>query len=153
MQRRIVRADVPNPVDMHVGYRVRLRRTMLGMSQTQLAEAIGLTYQQVQKYEQGMNRIGASTLFSLSNILDVPVSYFFDNAPLKRVDAERTARRRKTGLHAPKIPLDPMIKRETLEMVRAYYRIEHRLVRRKIYELIQATAKGSSPRDSTAIDE
>src|SRR5262245_39091705 len=68
----------PNPVDVHVGSRVRLRRTLLGMSQEKLGEAIGLTFQQVQKYERGANRIGASRLWDLSRVLDVPVAYFFD---------------------------------------------------------------------------
>src|ERR1051325_5850247 len=68
----------PNPIDVHVGSRVRLRRTLLGMSQEKLGEAIGLTFQQVQKYERGANRIGASRLFDLSRVLDVPVSYFFE---------------------------------------------------------------------------
>src|SRR5437016_10124339 len=71
--------DTPNPVDVHVGSRVRLRRTLLGMSQEKLGEAIGLTFQQVQKYERGANRIGASRLFDLSRVLDVPVSFFFDD--------------------------------------------------------------------------
>ncbi len=71
----------PHPVDVHVGARVRMRRTLLGMSQTTLGEAIGLTFQQVQKYERGPNRIGASRLFELSWALDVPVEYFFDEMP------------------------------------------------------------------------
>src|SRR6202012_596679 len=69
----------PNPIDAHVGARVRLRRTLLGMSQEKLGEAIGLTFQQVQKYERGANRIGASRLYDLSRVLDVPVSFFFDD--------------------------------------------------------------------------
>src|ERR1700689_2171940 len=69
----------PNPVDVHVGARLRLRRTLLGMSQEKLGEAIGLTFQQVQKYERGANRVGASRLFDLSRVLDVPVSFFFDD--------------------------------------------------------------------------
>ena len=68
----------PNPVDVHVGGRVRLRRTLLGMSQEKLGEAIGLTFQQVQKYERGANRIGASRLWDLSRVLDCPMSYFFE---------------------------------------------------------------------------
>ena len=70
---------IPNPIDVHVGGRVRLRRTLLGLSQEKLGEAIGLTFQQVQKYERGANRIGASRLFDLSRVLDVPVGYFFDD--------------------------------------------------------------------------
>jgi transcriptional regulator with XRE-family HTH domain len=69
----------PNPVDVHVGARVRLRRTLLGLSQERLGEAIGLTFQQVQKYERGANRIGASRLYDLSRVLDVPVSFFFED--------------------------------------------------------------------------
>ena len=72
---------VPNPVDVHVGARLRVRRTLLGMSQTMLGEAIGLTFQQVQKYESGANRISASRLFDLSRLLDVPIQYFFDDMP------------------------------------------------------------------------
>src|SRR5579862_3410669 len=72
------KADKPNPVDVHVGSRVRLRRTLLGMSQEKLGDAIGLTFQQVQKYERGANRIGASRLYDLARVLDVPVSYFFE---------------------------------------------------------------------------
>src|SRR4051794_34996027 len=68
----------PNPIDVHVGARVRLRRTLLGMSQERLGEALGLTFQQVQKYERGTNRIGASRLFDLSRVLEVPVSFFFE---------------------------------------------------------------------------
>jgi S-adenosylmethionine synthetase len=71
----------PNPIDVHVGSRVRLRRTLLGMSQEKLGEAIGLTFQQVQKYERGVNRVGASRLFDLSRVLDVPISFFFDDMP------------------------------------------------------------------------
>ena len=70
--------DIPHPVDVHVGTRVRLRRTLLGMSQEKLGEAIGLTFQQVQKYERGTNRIGASRLYELSRVLDVPVGFFFE---------------------------------------------------------------------------
>src|SRR3982074_632911 len=69
----------PNPVDVHVGSRVRLRRTLLGMSQEKLGEAIGLTFQQVQKYERGAHRTGASRLHELSRVLDVPVGFFFDD--------------------------------------------------------------------------
>src|SRR4028118_420756 len=71
----------PSPIDVHVGGRVRLRRTLLGMSQERLGEALGLTFQQVQKYERGVNRIGASRLFDLSRVLDVPISFFFDDMP------------------------------------------------------------------------
>src|SRR5215212_4959897 len=71
----------PSPIDVHVGGRVRLRRTLMGMSQERLGEALGLTFQQVQKYERGVNRIGASRLFDLARVLDVPISFFFDDMP------------------------------------------------------------------------
>src|SRR5271165_6420017 len=82
----------PNPIDAHVGARVRLRRTLLGMSQEKLGEAIGLTFQQVQKYERGANRIGASRLYDLSNVLDVPVSFFFDDINPAVASAAETRR-------------------------------------------------------------
>ena len=72
---------ISNPVDVHVGARLRVRRTLLGMSQTTLGEAIGLSFQQMQKYEKGANRISASRLFALTRLLDVPVKYFFDDMP------------------------------------------------------------------------
>src|ERR1700724_4341131 len=80
----VVKADResrPSPIDIHVGSRIRLRRTLLGMSQERLGEALGLTFQQVQKYERGVNRVGASRLFDLSRVLDVPISFFFDDMP------------------------------------------------------------------------
>ena len=112
-------ASVPNPIDIHVGSRVRLRRTLLGMSQEKLGEAVRLTFQQIQKYERGVNRIGSSRLYQLSQILDVPVSFFFDDMP--PLDG-----RALPGLReGPPQPFekDPLVKRETLELVRAYYRI------------------------------
>ena len=81
------KGDKPNPIDIHVGSRVRLRRNMLGLSQEKLGDAIGLTFQQVQKYERGANRIGASRLHDLSRVLDVPVSFFFDDMDPVRAPA------------------------------------------------------------------
>ena len=128
----------PNPIDIHVGKRVRLRRTLLGMSQEKLGKAINLTFQQVQKYERGTNRIGSSRLYQLSQVLDIPVSYFFDGLPSEF-----------SGLKAPgladvKITSfegDPLVKRETLELVRAYYRITNPSVRKRVFELVKAVAK------------
>src|SRR4030043_303476 len=81
MQSERMAGKKPNPVDTHVGSRVRLRRMLLGMSQERLGDSMGLTFQQVQKYEKGVNRIGASRLFQISKILDVPVQFFFEEAP------------------------------------------------------------------------
>ena len=135
----------PNPIDVHVGSRVRLRRTLLGMSQEKLGEAIGLTFQQVQKYERGANRIGASRLFDLSRVLDVPVSFFFDDMPasVDFADDEPVSAaedKPSTGGYEP----DPMAKRETLELVRAYYRINDSSVRKRLFELTKAVANAGS---------
>jgi len=129
-------ASNPDPIDVHVGSRVRLRRTLLGMSQEKLGDALGLTFQQIQKYERGANRIGSSRLFKLSQILDVPVSFFFDDMP---TDVEHANR----GLaEAPAEPFeaDQLSKRETLELVRAYYRIGDAKVRKRVFELVKAVA-------------
>ncbi len=133
----------PNPVDVHVGSRVRLRRTMLGMSQEKLGKAINLTFQQVQKYERGANRIGASRLYELSQVLDVPISFFFDEMP-PSVGAR--PRGRTPGLSEGVEPYgaDPMVKRETLELVRAYYRIRDPRVRKKVFELTKVLAKSGA---------
>jgi transcriptional regulator with XRE-family HTH domain len=135
----------PNPIDVHVGSRVRLRRTLLGMSQEKLGEAIGLTFQQVQKYERGANRIGASRLFDLSRVLDVPVSFFFDDMP---ADQDAISTTEHTSGFAEEKPggfePDPMAKRETLELVRAYYRITDPQVRKRLFELTKSVANAAN---------
>lgn len=133
----------PNPVDVHVGSRVRLRRTLLGMSQEKLGEAIGLTFQQVQKYERGANRIGASRLFNLSQVLDVPVSFFFDDMPREAADAPVIGEEDDEDRVVEYEP-DPMAKRETLELVRAYYRITDPGVRKRLFELTKAVANNGA---------
>ena len=127
----------PNPIDVHVGARVRLRRTLLGMSQEKLGEAIGLTFQQVQKYERGANRIGSSRLFDLSRVLDVPIEYFFGDMPAA-VAACSPAQGGGMSEEAANYELDPMAKRETLELVRAYYKISEPQVRKRLFELTKA---------------
>ena len=129
----------PNPIDVHVGNRLRLRRTLLGMSQQKVGEALGLTFQQVQKYERGTNRIGASRLWDLAGVLDCPVSFFFDEMDEKTAGASP----RNWNGESTDIMLrqdDPMNRRETLELVRAYYRIKGYHVRRRIYELAKSLA-------------
>jgi len=127
----------PNPVDVHVGARVRLRRTLLGMSQEKLGDAIGLTFQQVQKYERGANRIGSSRLFDLSRVLDVPIGFFFDEMP-GDVAASSPAQTRGMAEAPVTYELDPMAKRETLELVRAYYKITDPNIRKRLFELTKA---------------
>lgn len=131
----------PNPIDIHVGGRVRLRRTLLGMSQEKLAEAIGLTFQQVQKYERGANRIGSSRLFDLARVLDVTVSYFFEDMS-STVAAKTPSRMRGFADSRPEpFEPDPMARRETLELVRAYYRIADPQVRRRVFELAKTLGR------------
>ncbi len=132
------RPGIPNPVDIHVGGRIRLRRTLLGMSQEKLGEAIGLTFQQVQKYERGTNRVGASRLFDLSGVLDVPVQFFFDDMTGEVADQAPRLRAGLADVPVIEFETDPMAKRETLELVRAYCRIKDPKVRRRIFELCKA---------------
>jgi transcriptional regulator with XRE-family HTH domain len=136
-------SDKPNPIDVHVGRRLRLRRTLLGMSQERLGRLLGLTFQQIQKYERGVNRIGSSRLYELGQILDVPISFFFDDM------AEDG---RAPDLLAPGLAEDPagfafddahelqLDKRETLELVRAYNRIPDPAVRKRLFELAKTLA-------------
>jgi transcriptional regulator with XRE-family HTH domain len=128
---------IPSPIDVHVGARLRLRRTLLGMTQTSLGDALGLTFQQVQKYERGANRIGASRLFHLSQILDVSIEYFFDDMP-NAVAASSPAQGGGKAEQPPIYDLDPMAKRETLELVRAYYKISDPEIRKRLRELTKA---------------
>ena len=133
---------VPNPVDVHVGGRVRQRRLLLGMTQSNLAEVLGLTFQQVQKYERGANRIGASRLFHLSEILDVSIEYFFDDMPAD-VAAKSPAKWRGSVKNPVSDEIDPMAKRETLELVRAYYRIPDSKIKKCTFQLTKAFAGAS----------
>jgi len=131
----------PSPIDVHVGSRIRLRRTLLGMSQERLGEALGLTFQQVQKYERGVNRVGASRLFDLSRVLDVPISFFFDDMPESLTATYGTqASRRATGYSDSHDGFadDALNRRETLELVRAYYRITDPAVRKRVFDLIKS---------------
>ena len=141
--RKISRRRVPgvsDPVDIHVGSRVRLRRTLLGLSQEKLGEAVGLTFQQIQKYERGANRIGASRMYDLAHVLDVPVAFFFEDMPegVKQRDAVPA-----DGGDVAQIVVErnPLNRRETLELVRAYYRIGSARVRKRVFELVKAVAR------------
>ncbi len=128
---------VPHPVDVHVGTRVRMRRKLLGMSQTTLGEAIGLTFQQIQKYEHGTNRIGSSRLVDLCRVLDVPIRFFFEDMPAA-VASSSAAHGGGTAEESSHYKLDPMAKRETLELVPAYYRISNPHLRKRLFELVKA---------------
>ncbi len=132
----------PNPIDVHVGWRIRQRRMLVGMTQERLAALIGLTFQQVQKYERGANRLGSSRLFDVAKVLDVPVSYFFED--MAESVRENTPSKL-MGLSSPPTPdpfdPDPMLKRETLELVRIYYLIEKKSVRKMVMEMMKLLGK------------
>lgn len=130
-----------NPIDAYVGSRVRQRRMLLGMSQEALGRAVGLTFQQIQKYERGINRIGASRLFTLSQILKVPVAYFFEDMP--RALASAGAKARGFADEPVAFKADPMASRETADLIRAYYRIGNAGKRRKVLDLLRSMSDES----------
>lgn len=132
----------PDSVDVHVGQRLRVRRSLLGMSQEKLADAIGLTFQQIQKYERGVNRISAGRLFQFSKILDIPVSYFYD-----QIDGGKG--QIATGLSDNDQESfggedDIMQRKETIDLVRSYYSIDDQAKRKEILRFIKAMTDSSS---------
>jgi len=132
-----------NAVDVHVGHRLRTRRTLLGLSQLTLANAMGLTFQQLQKYEKGANRISASRLYGLSQLLNVDMAYFFDEMDRATKVASPAQASRSKNAPDPKKQTatpDPVHKRETLELVRAYYRISDLAIRTHLRKLMAMTA-------------
>ena len=135
---------IPSPVDVHVGARLRVRRTLLGMTQTSLGEAIGLTFQQLQKYENGTNRVSASRLFDLSRVLDVPIAHFFDDMPTAVAASSPANKKRGGAKKPPSYELDPMATRETLELVRAYYQIRDPEIRKHLFEMTKTLGARSS---------
>lgn len=129
-----------NPIDAHVGTRVRLRRMLVGMSQERLGELLGLTFQQVQKYEKGVNRIGAGRLFEISDILNVPVSYFYE-------DVERgiTTKSPRGFADADAPPVMEFISSgEGLQLSLAFMRIKESRIRKRILDLVKALADDAS---------
>ena len=129
-------AKIPNPTDKYVGSRVRMRRMMLGMSQEKLADALGLTFQQVQKYEKGTNRISASRLQAISQILDAPVHFFFEGGPQMAKSAH--------GAHglgenpSPAYVTDFLTTSDGLALVKAFVKIKDAAVRRSIVRMVEA---------------
>ena len=137
-----MRSDRDKEIDAHVGRRVRLRRTLLGMSQTALGHAVDLTFQQIQKYERGTNRISAGRLFQFADVLDVPVPFFFDDMPREVGPRPPSV----SGAQVAGSEEDQMLRRVTLELVRAYYRISSpgdRKHAREFVKLISDLAAGA----------
>jgi transcriptional regulator with XRE-family HTH domain len=124
----------PNPIDKHVGSRVRMRRMMLGMSQEKLGDALGLTFQQVQKYEKGTNRIGASRLQQISQILQVPVSFFFEGAPHDGTPTEGGL----SEAPSPAYVSDFLATSDGLALTKAFVQIKDSKLRRRIVDLVEA---------------
>ena len=130
----------PNPVDKYVGSRVRMRRIMLGMSQEKLGEALGLTFQQIQKYEKGTNRVGASRIQQISEILQVPVSFLFEGGPSGTTSAESF----REGT-SPAYVSDFLATSEGLALTRAFTRITDGKLRRSIVEMVEQIAAREGP--------
>ena len=128
----------PNKMDVHVGQRLRVRRALLGLSQEKLAESIGLTFQQIQKYERGTNRVSAGRLFELSKVLDVPVSYFFEQYGQDGSNnlAQGMADNDQAGFEHE----DIMSRKETLDLVRTYYSVKDEAARKDIMKFIKSMA-------------
>lgn len=142
----------PHPVDYYVGRRLRSRRTMLGMSQENLGASVGITFQQIQKYERGLNRIGASRLYEFARILDVPISYFFEDMTGATGIAQEAQ-----GAIQPQAGLaeagdvfhyEKMGNKEILTLVRSYYDIDDPQVRKKVLSLIKSLAAAPSADDT-----
>ena len=129
---------IPSPVDVHVGARLRVRRTLLGMTQTKLGDRLGVSFQQMQKYEKGTNRISSSRLYDLARVLDVPIEFFFDDMHIAVEASSPATKRRGRVKEPPSCEPNPMHKRETLELVRAYYKIKDANVRNRLRELTKA---------------
>jgi transcriptional regulator with XRE-family HTH domain len=127
-------AKTPNPIDKHVGSRVRMRRVLVGLSQEKLGDSLGVTFQQVQKYEKGTNRIGASRLQQISSVLNVPIAFFFEDAPM---EAERGGFSESGGSD---YVVDFLSTSEGVALTRAFMRIKDSKVRRRIIDLVSSVA-------------
>jgi len=132
-----VTAKLPNPVDRHVGNRVRMRRMMIGMSQEKLGDALGLTFQQVQKYEKGTNRMGASRLDHIAHILQVPIPFFFEGAPAQPNTQSNTP--------LPAYASDFLATRDGLALMKAFMRLTDAKLRRRIVSPVEEIAGGEAP--------
>ena len=137
----------PNPIDKHVGSRVRMRRMMLNMSQSKLGDGLGLTFQQVQKYEKGTNRIGASRLQQIAHILQVPVSFFFEGAP--QVPGSKV-----TSLHeapSPAYVTEFLATSDGISLTKAFMRIKNNKLRRRIVDLVEQIADEDGDKEAAPV--
>ncbi|MEP1207271.1 MAG: helix-turn-helix transcriptional regulator [Rhizobiaceae bacterium] len=130
-------SKTPNPIDVHVGSRVRLRRTMAKLSQTELGDALGVTFQQVQKYEKGTNRIGASRMQKIAETLNVPVSFFFEDAPGGHAGTDASGMEESGSAN---FVMDFLSSSEGIELNRAFVRISNPAIRRRIIDMVRTLA-------------
>lgn len=126
----------PDEIDVHVGSRLRVRRTLLGISQDKLAGAIGITFQQIQKYERGLNRISAGRLYQFSRILDIPVSYFYENLSVPSFGASDNSQ--DDFVYDGDLSRDVMDSKETIELLRVYYSVQDEAKRKEIVKFIKS---------------
>lgn len=143
--------STPHPVDVYVGRRLRLKRTILGLSQESVGKQIGVTFQQIQKYERGINRMGASRLFDFAKALGVQISYFFEGYGDYAIEDGSALAMNEP--EAPGFVNEKMQNRETLEVMRAYYRIKNPAVRKRIVDLIKAMAAEDATASETPADK
>lgn len=144
----------PNPIDTHVGARIRLRRTMLGLSQEKLAEKLGITFQQVQKYERGLNRVGASRLWDLAQVLDVSVAFFYEDLD---DSSKNSSPRNMNGTlsfsdDSSSFNTDIFTRKDVLELIRHYTSIENPKVARNVLDLVKSLAQRASMETRSSTD-
>lgn len=132
----------PHPIDVHVGGRVRLRRTMLGMSQDRLADSLGLTFQQIQKYEKGVNRIGASRVFEISRVLGVPIQFFFDDF---NIDTGRSYGFAEQGPDDGMAMMELLNTPEGVQLCKHFASIKDTKIRKRVLELVKSLSDGEAP--------
>lgn len=136
-----------NAIDIHVGRQIRLQRTLLGLSQEQLAQGLSITFQQIQKYERGANRVSASRLWDISQILKVDIGYFFnDMSPSTKSSSPRQVALAEDRYDVEAPGKDTLMRRETLELVRHYYRIEDAQIRKRVSEMVKSIAQAMTGR-------
>jgi transcriptional regulator with XRE-family HTH domain len=142
--RKSLNEEGPDPIDRHVGTRIRGRRVGLRISQTKLGQAIGVTFQQIQKYESGTNRVGASNLFKISKALGVDVSFFFDGVSDEEMDGYGAASMGLAETPALTLDVNPMNSRESFELMHNYFRVPDPLVRKRLFQLVRTLAFSES---------
>lgn len=133
--------DGATHIDAHVGSRLRLRRKLLGMNQKELAEKVNLTFQQIQKYESGANRIGSGRLYEFSLILGVSVGYFFDELPDAKSGSGTKGKGAARDAIGGNIPIEILESRETLNLIRYYYQVDDAAVRKRFLDLLRETSR------------